>query len=236
LAAKDWHLAFTVYLLPAVSLMLIASLRGTQPAPEPPHSDQMRQTKIKVGHLMSLTLLYFVITMTSLVITFYLSFLVEHYRFPQSVSSPMISLFFLAIMLPGFVLNTIIRYLRSATIFISLVAMVVGLLLVGTVPDIPLMIVGVILTGTGYGILQPIIYDKAATNAPPHLSTLALSIVMSVNYAAILVAPFIIDGVDHLFHTTSHRFAFMFNAAITILLAIAAAILYRHNRVLGSDD
>jgi hypothetical protein len=59
---------------------------------------------------------------------------------------------------------------------------------------------------------------------------------MSVNYAAILVAPFIIDAVDDIFHTTNDRFAFMFNGVISLLLAIATAILYRRNRVLGSDD
>ena len=235
LAAKDWHLAFTVYLLPAVSLMLIASLRGTQPAPEPPHSDQMRQTKIKVGHLMSLTLLYFVITMTSLVITFYLSFLVEHYRFPQSVSSPMISLFFLAIMLPGFMLNTIIRYLRSATIFISLVAMVVGLLLVGTVPDIPLMIVGVILTGAGYGILQPIIYDKTAIIAPPEEATKALSVVMTANYVAVVVCPIVVDFVEKFVHIKSESFPFVASAVVVGVVAILA-IIRRNGYILGLDE
>ena len=235
LAAKDWHLAFTVYLLPAVSLMLIASLRGTQPAPEPPHSDQMRQTKIRVGHLMSLTLLYFVITMTSLVITFYLSFLVEHYRFPQSVSSPMISLFFLAIMLPGFVLNTIIRYLRSATIFISLVAMVVGLLLVGTVPDIPLMIVGVILTGAGYGILQPIIYDKTAIIAPPEEATKALSVVMTANYVAVVVCPIVVDFVEKFVHIKSESFPFVASAVVVGVVAILA-IIRRNGYILGLDE
>lgn len=235
LAAKDWHLAFSVYLLPAVSLLLIFSLRGTRPAPEPAQSDQMRQTKIKVGHLTSLTLLYFVLTITSLVITFYLSFLVEHYRFPQSVSSPMISLFFLAIMLPGFMLNTIIRYLRSTTIFISLVAMVVGLLLVGTVPDIPLMIVGVVLTGAGYGILQPIIYDKAAIIAPPDDATKALSVVMAANYVAVVVCPVVVDYIEQVVHIKSESFPFVASAVVVAVVAILA-LIRRNGYILGLDD
>ena len=95
---------------------------------------------------------------------------------------------------------------------------------------------GAILTGLGYGVMQPIVYDKAATNSPPNLATMALSLVMVVNYLAILVAPFIIEYIDWLFHTTSHSFAFIFNSLVTTLLAAATLLLYRHNRVLGSDD
>ncbi|MBR5105944.1 MAG: MFS transporter, partial [Alistipes sp.] len=116
IASKDWHLAFTVYLLPAVALVLLLALRGAKPAPEPEESDQLRQSKINWMRLSGLSVLYFVITFTTLVITFYLSFLLEKYRFPQEFSSVMISLFFLAIMLPGFALNGIIRRVRSMTV------------------------------------------------------------------------------------------------------------------------
>jgi hypothetical protein len=84
--------------------------------------------------------------------------------------------------------------------------------------------------------MQPIIYDKAATNAPPHLSTLALAIVMTTNYLAILVAPFMIDGIDHIFHATNHTFAYLFNSIVVLIIAIATALTYKNNRVLGSDD
>ena len=92
------------------------------------------------------------------------------------------------------------------------------------------------MSGIGYGVMQPIIYDKAATNSPPHFATLALSIIMAVNYLAILVAPFIIDGIDRLFDTSSSKFAFVFNGIITLLLAFITLICYRRSRVLGSDD
>lgn len=237
LAEREWHLAFAVYLLPAVTLLLIPALSHTTPTPEPPTGAQYRQKSLNRNMIIGLMLFYFAITYCSLVVTFNTSYLVAEEGMSDSTSGVIISLFFLAIMAPGFLLNRIIAIFGNKTNLWALIIMGVGLSIISmSHTSAPWLIIGVILTGVGYGIMQPIIYDKAATNAPPHLSTLALSIVMSVNYAAILIAPFIIDGVDHLFHTTSHRFAFMFNAAITILLAIAAAILYRHNRILGSDD
>ena len=235
IATRDWHLAFTVYLLPAVALVLLLALRGAKPAPEPEDSDQLRQSKINWKALTGLSVLYFIITFTTLVITFYLSFLLEKYRFPQEFSSVMISLFFLAIMLPGLVLNAIIRRLRSMTIFVSLVLIVVGLLLVGTIPDIPLMTLGVILTGVGYGVLQPIIYDKSAIITPPEMATKALSVVMTVNYVAVVVCPFVVDFVAKITGQNRSTFPFVASAVLVAMVALLAIIL-RKSFVLGLDD
>ena len=235
IATRDWHLAFTVYLLPAVALVLLLALRGAKAAPEPEDSDQLRQSKINWKALTGLSVLYFIITFTTLVITFYLSFLLEKYRFPQEFSSVMISLFFLAIMLPGLVLNAIIRRLRSMTIFVSLVLIVVGLLLVGTIPDIPLMTLGVILTGVGYGVLQPIIYDKSAIITPPEMATKALSVVMTVNYVAVVVCPFVVDFVAKITGQNRSTFPFVASAVLVAMVALLAIIL-RKSFVLGLDD
>jgi MFS family permease len=235
IATRDWHLSFVVYLLPAVSMVLLLALRNEKAAPEPKESDQMRQTKIDWARLSGLSVLYFVITITTLVITFYLSFLLEKYRFPQEFSSVMISLFFLAIMLPGFALNGIIKHLRSMTIFISLVAIVVGLLLVGTVPDIPLMILGVIVTGVGYGVLQPIIYDKTAIIAPPEGATKALSVVMTVNYVAVVVCPFVVDFAEKIFRQKDESFPFVAGAVLVAMVALLSLIMQK-SFVLGLDE
>ena len=235
LAAKDWHLAFTVYLLPVVALVLLLALRDAKPAPEPEESDQLRQSKINWWRLSGLSVLYFIITFTTLVITFYLSFLLEKYRFPQEFSSVMISLFFLAIMLPGFVLNSVIRRVRSMTIFVSLVLVVVGLLLVGTIPDIPLMTLGVILTGVGYGVLQPIIYDKTAIVAPPDKATKALSVVMTVNYVAVVVCPFVVDFAKEIFRQKAESFPFVASAVLVAMVALLSLLL-RKSFVLGLDE
>ena len=235
IATRDWHLAFTVYLLPAVSLLLLLALRSAKPAPEPKESDQLRQSKINWMRLTGLSVLYFIITFTTLVITFYLSFLLEKYRFPQEFSSVMISLFFLAIMLPGLALNAIIRRVRSMTIFVSLLLIVVGLLLVGTIPDIPLMTLGVILTGIGYGVLQPIIYDKAAIIAPPDNATKALSVVMTVNYVAVVVCPFVVDFVAKIMGQNRSTFPFVASAVWVAMVALLSLIL-RKSFVLGLDE
>ena len=237
LADIEWHFAFAVYLLPAVTLILIPALSHTRPEPEPPQGAQRRQQGLNGRIIVGLMLFYFIITYASLVVTFNTSYLASEGGMSSSKSGLLISLFFLAIMAPGFVLNRVMNLLGKATNLWSLLVMGVGLVIMSLPhPDFLKLAVGAILTGLGYGVMQPLIYDKAATNSPPHLSTLALSLVMVVNYLAILVAPFIIDGIDWLFTTKSYAFPFLFNGLLTLVMALITLFVFRKSRVLGLDD
>ena len=83
--------------------------------------------------------------------------------------------------------------------------------------------------------MQPVIYDKAATIAPPRSATLALSFVMSVNYLAVMVCPFIVDLFRHVFGTHSDRFPFFFNAVLVLAVAVVT-LLRRDSFTLGLDE
>ena len=237
LADIEWHLAFAVYLLPAITLLLIPALSHSRPEPEPSDGAQNRQTSLNWRMIAGLMLFYFAITYLSLIVTFNTSYLTEQSGMPSTDAGIIISLFFLAIMAPGFILDSIVRWLGKGVNLWSLIIMGIGLVIMSTPhPTFVRLSFGAILVGLGYGVMQPIIYDKAATNAPPHLATLALSLVMVVNYLAILVAPFIIEIIDKLFHTSSHEFAYLVNGVLSLVIALITLATFRHNRVLGSDD
>ena len=237
LADIEWHWAFVVYLLPAITLLLIPALSHSRPEPEPTDGAQNRQTSLNKRMIAGLMLFYFAITYLSLIVTFNTSYLTEQSGMPSTDAGIIISLFFLAIMAPGFILDRIVRWLGREVNLWSLIVMGIGLVIMSTPhPTFVRLSFGAILVGLGYGVMQPIIYDKAATNAPPHLATLALSLVMVVNYLAILVAPFIIEIIDKLFHTSSHEFAYLVNGVLSLVIALITLATFRHNRVLGSDD
>jgi MFS family permease len=220
----NWHLSFLVYLLPGVSLLLCLALRRESAAAEPMESDQYKQQGINKRHLAVLTLFYFVITFASLVVTFDIAFLFEKYKIRQELAGVSISLFFLAIMLPGLFLSHIIKYTRSYTNVISTLLLTLGLLSMTIFKSPAMLVIGVILSGFGYGIMQPLIYDKAAIIAPPHLATQALSIVMAANYIAIILCPFIIDAVRKLFATQSISFSFGLCAVVAAVTTLIAFI------------
>lgn len=230
----NWHLSFLVYLLPGVSLILSLALRRETPTPEPKHSDQYKQTTINRRHLWVLTAFYFVATYITLVITFDTAFLFEKYHISQHLAGISISLFFLAIMLPGLFLNRIIAVTRSYTNALSAMVMTVGLLLLSISKSPILLISGIILTGLGYGVIQPLIYDKAAIIAPPKLATKALSVVMAANYTAIILCPFIINAARRLFASHSEQFGFILNASVAAVVTLIAFI-GRRDFALGLD-
>lgn len=233
LADINWHAPFIVYTLPGLSLILAFFLKKERPSISTPldsvGGETTRQSREGIDRrkLIQLMALYFFITYAVLAVAFYLPFLTQKHHMDSSLSGTMISLFFLAIMIPGLFLHKIIVRLKNRVNFISMVCMAAGLLTIGLLPYEASMMMGCLLSGFGYGVMQPLIYDKTAIIASQKMSTLALSFVMAVNYLAIMVCPFIVDLFRHFFVTQSERFPFLFNA----ILVIAATVwcYYRRN-------
>lgn len=229
LAEVHWRLPFAVYLLPLISLVLSAYLKKDAASVTikqaaaiipPIQSTPVISGKygIHIRHLVQLMLFYGLVTYVVLVVTFNLPFLMEAHHFSSGNSGLMISLFFLAIMAPGFMLDSLVKLLGNKTKLYSLLAIAIGLLLIWISPTEWLIVPGCILVGLGYGIIQPLIYDKTVDTAIPQKTTLALAFVMVMNYLAILLSPFITDFFQWIFHTGSQDFPFIFNLCITILI------------------
>ena len=229
LAEVHWRLPFAVYLLPLISLVLSAYLKKDAASVTikqaaaiipPIQSTPVISGKygIHIRHLVQLMLFYGLVTYVVLAVTFNLPFLMEAHHFSSGNSGLMISLFFLAIMAPGFMLDSLVKHLGNKTKLYSLLAIAIGLLLIWISPTEWLIVPGCILVGLGYGIIQPLIYDKTVDTAIPQKTTLALAFVMVMNYLAILLSPFITDFFQWIFHTGSQEFPFIFNLCITILI------------------
>lgn len=229
LAEVHWRLPFAVYLLPLISLVLSAYLKKDAASVTikqaaviipPIQSTPVISGKygIHIRHLVQLMLFYGLVTYVVLAVTFNLPFLMETHHFSSGNSGLMISLFFLAIMAPGFMLDSLVKLLGNKTKLYSLLAIAIGLLLIWISPTEWLIVPGCILVGLGYGIIQPLIYDKTVDTAIPQKTTLALAFVMVMNYLAILLSPFITDFFQWIFHTGSQEFPFIFNLCITILI------------------
>lgn len=200
LAEVHWRLPFAVYLLPLISLVLSAYLKKDAASVTikqaaaiipPIQSTPVISGKygIHIRHLVQLMLFYGLVTYVVLVVTFNLPFLMEAHHFSSGNSGLMISLFFLAIMAPGFMLDSLVKLLGNKTKLYSLLAIAIGLLLIWISPTEWLIVPGCILVGLGYGIIQPLIYDKTVDTAIPQKTTLALAFVMVMNYLAILLSP-----------------------------------------------
>lgn len=165
---------------------------------------------------------YGITTYVVLAVIFNLPFLMEKHHFSSGNSGLMISLFFLAITAPGFILDKIVALFAEHTKAYSLLSMAAGLALIWIAPKEWLIIPGCILVGLGYGIIQPMLYDKTTHTALPKKATLALAFVMMMNYLAILLYPFMVDFFQKLFHTQSEEFPFIFNLVLNIAIFLWA--------------
>ncbi|WP_293738739.1 MFS transporter [Parabacteroides sp. ASD2025] len=245
LAEVNWHLPFVVYLFPLISIVLSFYLKKnispypdtsthTTAKPAAPQAEAGKtdgatdssfgKSGIQIRHLMQIMAFYGLATYLVIIISFNLPFLMKEYHFTSGNSGIMISLFFLAIMAPGFVLNQVVSYFGKKTKFVCMLSIAFGMALILISRTEWLIGLGCIFTGFGYGVIQPIAYDKTTRTAIPSKVTLALAFVMAMNYLAILLCPFIINVFKDLFHIETQQFAFIFNMVIALIAAAWAYI------------
>ena len=182
----------------------------------------------KYNWLIKLMLFYYVATFLALTIPLNLSLYMHNLKLGNyDISGTLISVFFLSMTLPGLLINRIIALLKAYTNFIAIVLLTVGLIFFVFKAGMFLLTLGVILTGFGYGIMQPIIYDKTASHVKPSEATFVLSLVMVMNYIAIITYPFILQGIESLFSTDSAYFPFILSTIIACCFSIFA--FFRHH-------
>lgn len=235
LAEINWHLPFVVYLLPIVSIVLSFYLKknmndrqvspaDAKVAAAPADPGISSRYGVNIKHLTQIMAFYGLATYLVIIVSFNLPFLMKEYHFTSGNSGVMISLFFLAIMAPGFILNPLVRFFGHKTKFFSLLSIALGMGLILISRTEWLIGLGCIAIGFGYGVIQPIAYDKTTRTATPKKVTLALACVMAMNYLAILLCPFIIDFFQSLFHVKSQQFAFIFNMCIALVAMVWAYV------------
>jgi MFS family permease len=217
LADIQWRLPFVVYLLPLVSIMLVPAIRESE------KSISIKKESVAVnavagevnyGVLVKYMLYYLLITYLVMVVSIDMPFLLGKYGYDSGVSGMVTSVFFIAMMLPGLFINRIIAVLRGSILLVSLLLIALGLVDVFFNSSLIFIILGCVATGFGYGIAQPYIYDVTASLAPPQKSTYALALLMTMNYVAILISPFLVDWMQELLGLKGERYPFVLNAVV----------------------
>lgn len=229
LAGISWHLSFIVYCISGISLFFAFYLDETPPfytAPAQPTTPTQPTTTLhhkKYNWLIKLMLFYYTATFLVLTIPLNLSLYMHNLKLGNyDISGTLISVFFLSMTLPGLLINHIIALLKAYTNSTAIALLTVGLIFFVFKAGMFLLTLGVILAGLGYGIIQPIIYDKTASRVKPSKATFVLSLVMVMNYIAIITYPFILQGIKSLFSADSAYFPFILSTIIACCFSIFA--------------
>ena len=248
----NWHLPFAVYLVGIIPLVLSFWLKNvpkqdlyqtnapddgcdtsekcsSPDVPEkgavtkPSATNQSIKDGFYIGRIIALIGVYFFITFATISISYYCPFLIEKKGWSDSLTGTITAIYFLFIFLPGYTLTWFVKYLKRNCFLYSALSMTIGIGLFAFLPASWTLCVGAALAGLGYGICQPILYDKASLAvASENKATLSLALVLSANYLAIVLAPFIIDFFRVLFNAGKVTgFAFI----VCFVLLVAFSVL-----------
>ena len=179
--------------------------------------------------------LYFIATYGTEVVSYYLPFTMKDYHLTTGDVGVATAMYFASATLSGFILPKAIKICRQWTMEIALFLVVFGLFFVGVLHAYWTYILGIFIMGLGYGIIQPLIYDKTSYVAPNTAKQNEyFSYLLTCNYVGISLVPFIIGAARRIFNSHSDNFSFIFNGTILFIVFIIA-IWKRHSFVIEAD-
>ena len=237
LADVQWRLPFLVYLLAVVPLVLVPAIRRAESGvTQDEESGDVAAAVVGDGidymRLVKYMLYYLLITYLVMAVSINLPFLLGEYGYDSGVSGMVVSLFFLAMMLPGLFINRLLGVVGHNVLLWAMLLIALGLLDVYYNRSLPYVIIGCVAAGFGYGMAQPYIYDVTASLASAQKSTKALALLMSMNYVAIVIAPFLMEWLQDIFRLGGERTPFVINAVIGFVAALFLVLrrLYLRSR------
>lgn len=198
-------------------------------------------SKVRNGFIIprtwALIAVYFFVCYATVIVSYYTPFLMQGNGMSVADVGTVTAVFFLAVFLPGFVLPYILKICRQTTLIICSLTMAGGVLLMAVSHSFALTCLAAVLVGFGYGVFQPLIYDKATQIVTiPAKATLALAIVLAANYMSISATPFIVDGLRDLFDPAhaSNSFPFILNSALLAVFTMVV-VIFRKSFVFRID-
>ena len=258
IGAKNWHLSFLVYFLPVIPLCLspflsqayLARTRlpertsvsaDTIPSTKTPTAPAARMSASLVAataspaarrrSVIGIMAFYLCVTICTIVISYYIPFVMSDYHQSSSDSGIVTGIFFLFITLAGFVLPETVKLLRNNTTVVCMCLMIGGLVIIALLHSLFTDIIAVMAIGFGYGLLQPIFYNKATLLAPtPDAATKVISYVMAANYLGTAVTPLVFTGIGDLFHIPGHTYTFWLGIGF-LSVVLLLSIIYRNKFV-----
>lgn len=240
IAARDWHAAFAVYLIPLIPLCLVpfmtqryikdhrrldaqaASVSATDCAATAADHFQGRES---LRLVVALIVLYMILTYCTTSISYYAPFMMDKYGMDTSQVGVVTAAYYLMVAVSGAFVGKLKKLFGRPVMFICLGLCAVGLIVIGFVKSYFVLIVASLVTGFAYGIIQPIIYNKTTYIAPTHKAGMKyFGYVLSSNYMAIMMVPFVDGFFSKIFHSTSPGFEFVFSGCVVVGLLIWALI------------
>ncbi len=237
----SWHTSFCVYLVPIIPLLLLPfmtntfirkHLRAAASTPTDTGKAPAAPAAKKFAHpivtLCGVIGLYIALTAASMVFTYYLPFTMKHYGLTSSQVGVATAMFYVTAMIGGFSLTPYLRIAGRTGLYVCIIIMTAGLLTLGFFHTMAGYVTGVLLIGLGYGLFQPIIYDKTTRLAPTAaLSTKYFSYTLAGNYIAVSIVPVLVELFQRLLDNHTPDFPYYLSATFLGIVFLVGLLLHR---------
>lgn len=230
----SWHTSFCVYLVPVIPLLLLPFMTNTfirkhlRPESAMPTDAVTPDKTLSSNNISRPALilagvigLYVALTAASMVFTYYLPFTMKHYGLTTAQVGIATAMFYVTAMIGGFALTPYIRLSGRTALYVCIIIMTAGLMMLGIFHSMATYVSGVLLIGLGYGLFQPIIYNKTTRIAPDKkLSTKYFSYTLAGNYVAVSIVPLIVELFQRIFHNHTADFPYYLSASILCIVFV----------------
>lgn len=241
-AAKNWHYAFIAYFIPVIPLVMVPFIKNkfinqSREAPKILTNDSSGESqnfhfqgKTAKDMMWFALIIYFVVTYGALVFSYYLPFTMEAYGMSTGKVGVATSMFYLAATLAGFGLSKVIKATGVWTFQLGSILITLSLFCIGFIHDYAAYIIGVFCLGLGYGVIQPILYDKTSYFAPNDAkSTEYFALLLTSTYVALSTIPFIVEFFGTFIKgNTDPSFPFILNGVIMTFMSIVVVVRHKN--------
>lgn len=242
IASRNWHWAFSVYFIPIIPLVMVPFIKGNfinqaRKAPELiTTSDEAESQnfhfkgKTATNMLWFALIIYFLLSYGALVFSYYLPFTMESYGMSTGKVGVATAMFYLAATLAGFGLSKVIKATGVWTFQLGMIVVALSLLGIGFIHTYSSYIIGTFLLGLGYGVIQPVLYDKTSYFAPNDAkATEYFALLLTSSYVALSCIPFIVEFFGTFIKgNTDPSFPFILNGVIMGILAIVVVVKHKN--------
>lgn len=239
LAKINWRLPFVVYLLPIVPLFFAKGFGKyiTDPSQIRKANDSAAGKKVhyKFSEQVNMPMLirycayYFFITLVIAAISLYIPF-----RYTNSATAgDLTSVLFFGIMISGYTLNWVLKIMKNKVAIICILFIAAGFALMTIWSDVFVVGLGILIATYFYGVAQPYYYNKLSVASSRIALTLTLAWFASMDSFGNVVAPFIIDGIAKVFHTSTQTHPIV-AFRICLWMSIIAAIIVIVRKIIVS--
>ena len=242
-AARNWHWAFAVYFIPLIPLVLVPFIKNKfinqdREAPVLLSTDNSKEDsqnfhfsgKTAKNMMWFALIIYFILSYGALVISYYLPFTMGSYGLSPAKVGVATSMFYLAATLAGFGLSKVLKATGIWTFQLGMIVVALSLLGIGFIHTYASYIIGVFMLGLGYGVIQPVLYDKTSYFAPNDAkATEYFALLLTSSYVALSCIPFIVEFFGTFIKgNTDPSFPFILNGVIMSILAIVVVVKHKN--------